>query len=115
MLGAQIQLGLTIPHFTGGIVISDKCIIGKNFKIRQNSTIGIHHSGQTGYIVIGDNVTLGASCCIIGENINIGNNVVVGAMSFINKNIPDNCTCYTKKTNEIIINTSGDISPSHRH
>ncbi|CCK15710.1 Serine acetyltransferase [Cronobacter universalis NCTC 9529] len=48
--------------------------------------------------MIGDNVSIGASSCIIADQISIGNNVVIGAMSFINKDIPDNCTVVTEKT-----------------
>lgn len=95
MLGAQIGAGLTLPHRTG-IVIADKVRIGENLFIRQNTTIGVRASGQKGLIDIGDNVELGANVCIIGENIRIGNNVTVGAMAFINKDIPDDCTCYTR-------------------
>jgi len=101
-LGAHIGEGLTISHYVG-IVISDCCIIGKNFYIKQNSTIGVKHTNQKGKIIIGDNVEVCANSCIIGENISIGSNVIVGAMSFINKSIPDNCTVISKKVNKIII------------
>ncbi|WP_338030655.1 serine acetyltransferase [Erwinia endophytica] len=39
----------------------------------------------------------------MSENIKIGNNVTIGAMSFINKNIPDNCTVFTEKINRTIV------------
>ena len=38
---------------------------------------------------IGNNVTIYAGAVIVG-NIKIGDNVVIGANSFVNKDIPDN-------------------------
>lgn len=95
-LGARIGKGLSISHYVG-IVIADICIIGDNFYIKQNTTIGVREIDQTGKIVIGDNVDVGANCCIIGENITIGHNVRIGAMTFINKDIPDNAIVINKK------------------
>ena len=43
-------------------------------------------------------VDVGANSCIIGTGIEIGDNVVIGAMSFINKNVPSNHTYITEKT-----------------
>jgi len=94
--GATIGPGLSISHYVG-IVIADCCIIGENFYIKQNVTIGVKHNEQEGKIYIGDNVEIGANSCIIGCNLHIGNNVIVGAMSFINKDIPSNCIIYTEK------------------
>lgn len=103
-LGATIGTGLVISHFNG-IVINGASNIGSNFRIRQNSTIGIGggkmpDSGKPS-IIIGDNVSVGAGSCIIANSITIGSNVDIGAMSFINKDIPDNCVVFTKKSNEI--------------
>lgn len=108
-LGASIGPGLIISHFHG-VVINGSCRIGSNFKIRQNSTIGIGggkrpDSGEPS-ILIGDNVSVGAGSCIIANAINIGSNVDIGAMSFINKDIPGDCVVYTKKTNELLIKVS---------
>ncbi|HCW99189.1 MAG TPA: serine acetyltransferase, partial [Pantoea sp.] len=40
--------------------------------------------------------------CIIGDDIYIGNNVLVGAMSFVNKNVPDNSVVLNKKEMTIL-------------
>nr|WP_250696129.1 hypothetical protein [Escherichia coli] len=57
--------------------------IGENVIIRQNTTIGEKVSdSRENYIVIGDNVDIGAHTCIIGLNVKIGSNVKIGAMSF---------------------------------
>lgn len=103
-LDARIQPGITFSHHQG-VVIAGISIIGKNFHIRQNTTIGIGDSRsfpsdlENKFIKIGDNVEVGANSCIIGVNLTIGSDVVIGAMSFINKDIPDNCICYTRKEN----------------
>lgn len=99
-LRAHIAPGLSIRHFCG-IVINGYAEIGENFDIRQNTTIGtlVNKKHRTGNIkiTIGDNVFIGANSCIIGDNITIGSNVIIGAMSFINQDIPDNCTVFTEK------------------
>lgn len=102
MLGAQIGEGIRLPHLSG-IVINPYCNIGKNVRIRQNTTIGIKTDDGVRNIVIGNNVDIGAHCCIIGNEITIGHNVVIGAMSYVNKNLPNNAVCYTEKTNKIVI------------
>lgn len=67
-------------------------MIGENVIIRQNTTIGEKESdSRENYIVIGDNVDIGAHTCIIGLNVKIGGNVKIGAMSFIMEDVPDNC------------------------
>ncbi|WP_428943558.1 serine O-acetyltransferase [Pantoea sp. FN060301] len=105
-LGARIGAGMTVSHHYG-IVINGSTTIGENFKIRQNTTIGIpgnpeKSKGELTTILIGDNVTVGASSCIIGNDLTVGNNVTIGAMSFINKSIPDSCTVYTEKRTTIV-------------
>ena len=56
------------------------------------------------HIIMGDKVYIGANSIILGGEIKIDNNVKIGAMSFVNNDIPDNCTVYTQKINTIILN-----------
>lgn len=101
-LAACIGEGLKINHGFG-IVIRNEAIIGKNLNIRQNTTIGKKANGNSsGATHIGCSVDIGAGTCIIGD-VKVGNNVTIGAMSFINKDIPDNCTVFTEKANKILI------------
>jgi serine acetyltransferase len=100
MLGVEIDEGLILPHPIS-IVVAKNTRIGKNARILQNTTIGIDGKGDGG-IVIGDNVLIGASCCIIGTELRIGNNVQIGAMSFVGQNIPDNTTFVTQKEARLI-------------
>ena len=102
-LGARIGKGLMLPHHAG-IVIHGNVDIGENVIIRQNTTIGEKvPDSKENYIVIGDNVDIGAHTCIIGLNVKIGSNVKIGAMSFIMEDVPDNCTYVTRKESRVII------------
>lgn len=100
MLGAEVGEGLWIGHPTG-IVISGYAVIGKNFKIWQNCTVGIKGGDGEKCIRIGDNVKLAAHSCIIGDDIQIGDNVSIGAMSFVNKSVPGNSVYITRKPSEV--------------
>ncbi len=46
--------------------------------------------GSSGKVVIGDNVYFGRECCVL-KGTTIGNNVIVGAKSLVNKDIPSDC------------------------
>ena len=98
-LGTRIGPGLRIRHFSG-IVINKHTFIGANCTLRQNTTIGAA-SASIKNIIIGNNVSIGANVCIIGDDIHIGNNVTIGAAAFINKSISENCVCYSR--NQIVI------------
>lgn len=100
MLGAEIDEGLIIGHGQG-IVVLKNIRIGKNFLIRQNTTIGTDYKSDAP-IIIGDNVKIGANSCIIGSGIEIGDNVTIGAMSFVNKSIPANHIYVTEKKSRLI-------------
>ena len=96
-LDAQIGPGFKIAHLPG-VVISGYAQIGKNFLIRQNTTIGIKTLGRESYsLIIGDDVCLGANSCIISDSLKIRNNVTIGAMSLVTKDIPDGTTFYNKR------------------
>lgn len=69
---SQIGAGFTITHPIG-VVIGGKVVAGVNFSIRQSTTIG-GNSGKSELVkgntitqpIIGDNVTLGCNCCLLG-------------------------------------------------
>ncbi len=86
----SIDEGLNIAHI-GGIIINGNVKIGKNFSIRPYSVIGNKADGKNKEIpIIGDNVSVGCNCSIIG-NVRIGSNVVIGAGSVVISDVPDNC------------------------
>ncbi len=86
-IGHQLQVGggISVNHYNG-IVIGSSTVIGENFNIRNNVTIG-HSKHKTP--IIGHDVTVGAGAIIIG-GITIGNNVTIGAGSVVTKSFPDN-------------------------
>lgn len=89
LIGARMMNGGVLVHHPFATVINARSI-GKNFTFHQCTTIGNKSDNNENLIpVIGDNVTLGANVCIIG-NISIGNNVIVGAGSVVVKDIPNN-------------------------
>lgn len=96
-IGALIGPGFRIAHLPG-VVISGHAKIGRNFFIRQNTTVGIKTLGLDQYdLRIGDNVSVGANCCIIADKLLVGDNATIGAMSLVNKDVPANCTFYNKR------------------
>ncbi|MBD9643595.1 serine acetyltransferase [Pantoea sp. PNT02] len=99
-MGAVIGPGLRIGHHIG-IVITRYFRAGTNFHVMQNVTIGIKDDKES-LIVMGDNVHIGAHTCIISNNMRIGNNVKIGASTFLNKDLPDDVTCYSKRVYTLI-------------
>ena len=84
----RIGKGFMIYHY-GGIFIGGEAVIGDNFSIGHDVTIGVAGKGSfRGVPVIGDNVIVSAGASIHGK-IKIGNNVTIGANAVVDKNIPD--------------------------
>ncbi|MEO6287010.1 MAG: DapH/DapD/GlmU-related protein [Dyadobacter sp.] len=83
----KIGAGLTVYHLPA-IVIHRDVVIGKNCVLRQSTTIG-NKTDNGACPVIGNNVNIGASVCILGDVV-IGDNVVIGAGSVVVKSIPAN-------------------------
>lgn len=87
---AKIGSGLVLSH-PHGIFITNS-IIGKNLTIYQHVTIGRGQKGDFDSVpIIGDNVIIYAGATVIGK-IKVGNNVIIGTNSVVNKDIPDNVT-----------------------
>lgn len=85
----KIGAGLFFPHH-GCIVIAEEAVIGDNCTILHNVTIG-RDFGQDmeGCPVIGNNVCIFSGSMVYGR-ITIGNHVIIGANSVVNKSCPDN-------------------------
>ena len=85
---AVIGKGFMIFHY-GGIFIGSETVIGDNFTIGHDVTIGVAGKGaRYGMPVIGNNVTVAAGASLHGK-IRIGNNVKIGANAVVSKDIPD--------------------------
>ncbi len=90
--GAEIGPGFFIDHGIG-VVIGETTKIGKNCIIFHNVTLGGtgKHVGKR-HPTIGDNVYIGTASILLGP-IKVGNNVKIGANSFIiMHDVPDNAT-----------------------
>lgn len=86
---ATIGEGLRIHHSVG-IVVGHEVVIGNNCEIFQNVTIGSNRKEKDGRTmpIIGDNVFIGSGAVVVGA-IRIGNNVKIGANSYVDRDIPD--------------------------
>lgn len=86
-VGTTIGKGLTLGH-PSSIVVNSKAIIGEDVSISHGVTIGLVKSGKReGVPVIGNHVYIGAGAAIVG-GINIGDNVLIAANSFIDFDVP---------------------------
>lgn len=86
-LGYKTDIGaLTYINAKNGVVIEDFVQIGSHCSIYSVSTI----DGKEGEVVLKENCKIG-SHSIIMPGVTVGENAVVGAMSFVNCDIPDNC------------------------
>lgn len=86
----EIGTGLVLWHGAHGSVVNPYVRIGKNFSLRQNTTIGSSSfSDPTKCPVIGDNVQVGPNCTILGK-ITIGDNAMIGGGSVVITDVPAN-------------------------
>lgn len=104
-LGVEWFLGVELPWnlnlgpgarlFHGmGLVVNDKVNIGANVVLRHCTTIGVGRTMEFGSLdvpIIGNNVDVGANVVIIG-GIRIGDNVVIGAGAVVTKDVPEGAT-----------------------
>lgn len=84
----KIGKGFVIEHGHSTVVHASS--IGENFCVWQNVTIGKKDLGGP-KPVIGNNVSICTGAVVIGD-IQIGDNVVVGANAVVTKSVPANCT-----------------------
>ena len=89
--GAKIGKGLFIDHGTG-VVIGETAIIGDNVTMFHGVTLGGtgKEKGKR-HPTIGNNVFIGSGAKLLG-NINIGDNVKIGANAVVLKDVPSNAT-----------------------
>ena len=89
--GATIGKRFFIDHATG-VVIGETTIIGDNVSLYQGVTLGgVSFNKGKRHPTIGNHVVIGCNACVLG-NINIGNNVRIGAGSVVLKDVPGDCT-----------------------
>ena len=97
LMGAVINTGAVINEKTMidmNAVVGSNAIIGKYCHIGAGSIIaGTMEPISKENVEIGDNVLIGANSVIL-EGIKIGDNVIVGAGSVVTKNVPSNVVVY---------------------
>ncbi|MBI1792668.1 MAG: serine acetyltransferase [Chloroflexi bacterium] len=109
---ATIGNGLYIGHF-GTIILHPHTRMGDNCNLSQGVTIGISGRGERrGVPTIGNRVYIGANAVIVGK-IHVGDDVVIGANSLVNRDVPSCCTVLGVPAKIMSEQDSGDyISPS---
>lgn len=84
VLGRRTDIGaFTYINARHGVVLGDEVQIGSHCSIYSVSTI----DGKTGKVSIGRNARIG-SHSVIMPGVTIGENSIIGAFSFVNKDIP---------------------------
>lgn len=86
---ATIGPGFFIGHV--GTIYIGPVMIGANFSVTHNVTIGVGHSeGKSGLPEIGNNVWVGTGSVISGA-ITIGNRVTIANGTMLTRSVPDGC------------------------
>ncbi len=76
-------------HHTVGIVIGHEVVMGRHCEVFQNVTIGSNRKQKDGRFMphIGNNVSIGSGAVVVGA-ITIGDDVIIGANSYVDKDVP---------------------------
>lgn len=89
-LGYKTDIGaFTYINAKYGVVIEDNVQIGSHTAIYSVSTI----DGKKGMVVLKKNCKIGTHSSIM-PGVTVGKNSIVGAHSYVNKDIPDNSLAY---------------------
>jgi acetyltransferase-like isoleucine patch superfamily enzyme len=87
-IGKQCWIGPnTVIDGTGGLEIGNNCTISAGVHIYTHSSIEPNHIKYQ-KVKIGRNTYIGPNS-VIQMGVNIGDNVIIGALSFVNKDIPE--------------------------
>jgi len=89
-LGKETDIGaFTYINAKNGVEIGDKVEIGSHCSIYSVSTIDY----KKGRVVLKENCKIGSHSTIM-PGVTVGRNAVVGAHSFVNRDVPDNCVVW---------------------
>ncbi len=89
-LGKYVDIGaFTYINAKCGVTMQDNVQIGSHCSIYSISTI----DQKEGPVVLEENSRIGTHSVVM-PGVTVGKNTIVGAFSFVNKNIPANCIAY---------------------
>ncbi|MFW5993126.1 MAG: acyltransferase [Desulfohalobiaceae bacterium] len=89
-LGKETDIGaFTYINAKHGVIIEDFVQIGSHCSIYSVSSI----DGKSGLVTLKQNAKLGSHCTVM-PGVSIGENAVVGAHSFVNRDVPDGATVF---------------------
>lgn len=99
----EVKIGkrLDLPHGGFGVIMHKKTIIGDDAVILHNVTIA------DGDVQIGNRVYIGTGAIIVGPA-KIGDDVIIGANTFVNFNVPNGSTVIGQK-GRIVMNREMNI------
>jgi len=90
ILGKKVDIGaFTYINAKNGVELQENVQLGSHCSIYSESTI----DNKEGKVLLKKNCKIG-SHSVIMPGVTIGENSIIGAFSFVNKNIPDNVTAY---------------------
>ncbi len=90
VMGKYVDIGsFTYINAKNGVIIEDNVQIGSHCSVYSESTI----DNKKGKVVIKRNARIGTHSTIM-PGITIGENSIIGAYSFVNKDIPPNVLAY---------------------
>jgi len=107
---ATIGEGFHIHHF-GGIFVSGYAVIGRDFTLSHDVTIGAAGEGERrGAPTMGDNVFIAPGAKVNGK-ITIGKNVRIGPNAVVIRSVPDNALVHLPKMQVVTFSNFGDQPP----
>jgi serine O-acetyltransferase len=110
---ARIGEGFIVQHF--GSVFVGSTVIGKNFIVHQDVTVGLILEGiRRGMPQIGDNVTIAPGAKVFGK-ITIGNNVKIGPNAVVLKSVPDNAIVTVHEPRAVIFPEGYNVTDAMRN
>lgn len=105
----EVGGGTKLGHGGIGVVIHGAAKIGRNCILAQNVSIAGKDGGAP---VLKDWVYVGHASIVLG-NVTIGNNAYIGALSLVNKDVPDNAIVAGIPAKIIKYRTDEDVKDWH--